>query len=158
MTLKCLPPRVDSGNLHALKEKGPLVSEGAPRDLLSWRARVDSNHRPNPYRGIALSISFGNEDDFGPAKTKILCFGRTSSLNDEDHWALRGLKSILERHGNTTFVYSTKDFPREVLIKSGCDQVPTVILDAAEFETALRRDLKTAKSRIQEEIAHEEKA
>lgn len=106
----------------------------------------ERNLRPVCYSGARRKIipppgksnTSDNElnDDFYPAKIKVLYFGEAKKGSDyEDHWVLSALAHI--HAGDKLLVYVSKDYPVEVLKQYGFKGTPIVVSNHVEFKKSL---------------------
>jgi len=107
--------------------------------------------RPVFYSGASRSVlpEAGNSntmndelcDDFYPAKTKVLYFGKPKDgTGYEDHWVLGNLKKVNSEH--KLLVYVSPDYPVEVLRRYGFEGDPIAVTSPAQFEQSLRQEIK----------------
>lgn len=116
--------------LRVAREQGltPIYYSGAGRGIV-------------PPPGQSDTLNDEMSDDFYPANTKVLFFGKPKKGSDnEDHWALSNLAHVSKEH--TLLVYVLKDYPVEVLRQHGFKGEPIVVADPAEFENSLRERIR----------------
>jgi hypothetical protein len=105
----------------------PIYYSGAGRAILP------DDELPN-------TIDDGIRDDFYSAKTVVLYLASKDGSDYEDHWVLPNIRYLSK--DRNLLVYTSNDYPNDILARYGSDCVSVVVADAIEFGSLLREALQ----------------
>ena len=98
--------------------------------------------------GLASTIDDEIRDEFYPSQIIVVYFGHPKNNGSyEDHWVLEE-SSHLQHRSRDIVVYTSEDFPIDVLRRHNIRVRPRVVRTVEEFRGSLRRDLRKISARL----------